>query len=167
LEPFAFGRRRGRDGVFGGAAAFGLHRSQVRAIVQVPINAATISAPMLRRSAEKRKAIQLPCIRYNEVLLAQARVSSACNALHSVQVRFCRWLVQTSKVSGNKTVALTQEFLSEMLGVRRTSVPEVASKLQSAGVISYSRGVIDVLDHSALRERSCECFETLQREQAI
>ena len=157
----------GRDGVFGAAAAFGLHRSQVRAIVQVPIDAATISAPMLRRTAEKRKAIQLLCIRYNEVLLAQARISAACNALHSVEARFCRWLLQTGKVSGNKTVALTQEFLSEMLGVRRTSVTEVASKLQSAGVISYSRGVINIVDHSALRERACECFEALQREQAI
>jgi CRP-like cAMP-binding protein len=157
----------GRDGLFGAAAAFGLHRSQVRAIVQVSMHAATISAPLLRRTAEKRRGIQLLCIRYNEILLAQARVTAACNALHSVEARFSRWLLQTSKVSGSKTVPLTQEFFSEMLGVRRTSVTEVASKLQAAGVISYSRGVINIVDLAGLRDRSCECFETLQKEQAI
>jgi CRP-like cAMP-binding protein len=157
----------GRDGVFGAAAAFGLHRSQVRAIVQVSMRAATISAPLLRRTAEKRRGIQLLCIRYNEILLAQARVTAACNALHSVEARFSRWLLQTCKVSGSKTVPLTQEFFSEMLGVRRTSVTEVASKLQAAGVISYSRGVINIVDLAGLRDRSCECFETLQKEQAI
>jgi CRP-like cAMP-binding protein len=157
----------GRDGIFGAAAAFGLHRSQVRATVQVAMQAATISASLLRRTAEKRRGIQLLCIRYNEVLLAQARITAACNALHSVEARFARWLLQTSKVSVSKTVPLTQELFSEMLGVRRTSVTEVASKLQAAGVISYSRGVINILDVAGLRDRSCECFETLQKEQAI
>ena len=157
----------GRDGVFGAAVAFGLNKSRVRAIVQASMHAAMIPASLLRRTVEKSKAIQLLCIRYNEVLLAQARVTAACNALHSIEARFCRWLLQTSRVSGSKTVTLTQEFLSEMLGVRRTSVTEVASKLQSAGVINYSRGIINILDVPALRERSCECFETLRKEQAI
>jgi CRP-like cAMP-binding protein len=157
----------GRDGVFGAAAAFGLYRTKVRAIVQLPMTAATLPAPVLRRAAESSKAIQMLCIRYNEVLLAQARITAACNALHMIEARFCRWLLQTSHVSGNSTVTLTQEFLSEMLGVRRTSVTEVASKLQSAGLISYSRGVIHILDGDALRQKSCECFETLREQQAI
>jgi Mn-dependent DtxR family transcriptional regulator len=75
--------------------------------------------------------------------------------------------LQTSKVSGTTTIALTQEFLAEMLGVRRTSVTEVASKLQSAGLISYSRGVINMLDLAGLREKSCECIEILQDQKAI
>jgi CRP-like cAMP-binding protein len=157
----------GRDGVFGGAAAFGFYRSTVRAIVQVPMTAAMLSAPGLRRAAESSKAIQLLCIRYNEVLLSQARITAACNALHMIEARFCKWLLQTSEVSGSKTIALTQEFLSEMLGVRRTSVTEVASKLQSEGLISYARGVINILDPAALQERSCECLETLRTQKAI
>ena len=157
----------GREGVFGAAAAFGLYRSRVRAIVQLPMTSALLPAPALRRAAESSKAIQLLCVRYNEVLLAQARITAACNALHMIEARFCRWLLQTSHVSGSNTVPLTQEFLSEMLGVRRTSVTEVASKLQSAGLISYSRGLIKLLDPHALRQRSCECFETLQEQKAI
>jgi CRP-like cAMP-binding protein len=157
----------GRDGVFGAAAAFGLYKSKVRAIVQVPITAATISAPHLRRLAEGSKPIQLLCIRFNEVLLDQARITAACNALHMIEARFCRWLLQTCEVSESDTVMLTQEFLSEMLGVRRTSITDVASKLQSAGIIGYSRGVIKILDRSGLRERSCECFETLQEQRAL
>jgi CRP-like cAMP-binding protein len=157
----------GREGVFGAAAAFGLYRSRVRAIVQLPMTAATVPAPALRRAAESSKAIQLLCMRYNEVLLAQARITAACNALHMIEARFCRWLLQTSYISGSTTVMLTQELLSEMLGVRRTSVTEVASKMQSAGLISYSRGVIHILDIDGLRQRSCECFETLQEQKAI
>jgi DNA-binding MarR family transcriptional regulator len=72
-----------------------------------------------------------------------------------------------NKQGQSNTVALTQEFLSEMLGVRRTSVTEVASKIQAAGLINYSRGVINILDLAALQERSCECFGILQEQQAI
>jgi CRP-like cAMP-binding protein len=157
----------GRNGVFGGAAAFGLDKSRVRAIVQIPMIASTIPASQLRRAAESSKALQQLCIKYNEALLSQARVTAACNALHMIEARFCRWLLQTSEVSGTKTITLTQEFLAEMLGVRRTSVTEVATKLQSAGLISYSRGVINIIDFAGLLERSCECFETLQEQNAI
>ena len=101
------------------------------------------------------------CIRYNEVLLSQARVTAACNALHSIEARFCRWLLQSADRAASDTSPLTQEFLAEMLGVRRTSVTEVASKVQSAGVITYSRGVIRILDRAALMRMSCECYETL------
>jgi CRP-like cAMP-binding protein len=157
----------GREGVFGTAAAFGLYRTKVRAIVQLPMVAAMLPSPVLRRAAESSKAIQMLCIHYNEVLLTQARITAACNALHMIEARFCRWLLQTSHISGTQTVTLTQEFLSEMLGVRRTSVTEVASKLQAAGVIGYSRGVIHILDYDALRQKSCECFDTLQEQKAI
>jgi CRP-like cAMP-binding protein len=157
----------GRGGVSGAAAAFGLYHSRVRAIVQIPLIAATLAAPQLRRAVEASDALQSLCIRYNEVLLSQARITAACNALHMIEARFCRWLLQTSEVSGSKTISLTQEFLAEMLGVRRTSVTEVATKLQSAGLISYSRGVINILDPPGLRERSCECFESLQEQKAI
>ena len=81
--------------------------------------------------------------------------------------RFCRWLLQTSEVIGSDKITLTQEFLSEMLGVRRTSVTEVAGKLQSEGVINYSRGVIRIIDRHALEEMSCECVKLLREQKTL
>jgi CRP-like cAMP-binding protein len=81
--------------------------------------------------------------------------------MHVIEARFCRWLLQSADRAGTSTVNLTQEFLAEMLGVRRTSVTEVASKIQSTGAINYSRGVINILDRPALEKISCECYQTL------
>ncbi len=155
----------GREGVVGAMSGLGLHTSWVRAIAQLPTFASRISSPQLRKAATSSKPISDLCIRYNEVLLGQARITAACNALHHVEARFCRWLLQTRDRAESDTITLTQEFLSEMLGVRRTSVTEVASKIQADGAISYSRGVIKIIDLEALRAMSCECYETV-REQA-
>lgn len=87
--------------------------------------------------------------------------------MHKVEARFCRWLLQTRDVIGNDTILLTQEFLSEMLGVRRTSVTDVATKLQAAGIISYSRGVIKIIDLPSLKALSCECYDTLHQQRAV
>jgi CRP-like cAMP-binding protein len=155
----------GREGVVGAMSGLGLYISQVRAIAQLPMFAARIASAQFRKAVSSSKEIGNLCIRYNEVLLAQARVTAACNALHHVEARFCRWLLQTRDRVESDTIALTQEFLSEMLGVRRTSITEVASKIQAKGAISYSRGVIKIVDLDALKTMSCECYETL-REQA-
>ena len=105
-------------------------------------------------------------MRYNEVMLTQARITAACNALHPVEERFCRWLLQSADRAASDTVALTQELLAEMLGVRRTSVTDVARKMQDKGVITYSRGVITILDRKALERFSCECYENLIEQDA-
>jgi CRP-like cAMP-binding protein len=157
----------GRDSVFGASSAFGIYKSKVRALVQMPIVAASMTSVQFRRAASNSKAIDHLCIDSNEMLLTQARVTAACNALHTVEARFCRWLLQTREVSGSNTITLTQEFLSEMLGVRRTSVSEVASKLQGAGIISYARGIIRITDLAALEQRSCECLDTLREQEAL
>jgi CRP-like cAMP-binding protein len=120
----------------------------------------------LRKAVAASPAIGELCFRYNEVLLAQARVTAACNAVHQIEARFCRWLLQTRDRAETDSIMLTQEFLSEMLGVRRTSVTEVASKLQAAGAISNSRGVIKLIDLKKLKAMSCECYETLQEQNA-
>jgi CRP-like cAMP-binding protein len=150
----------GREGVVGAMAGLGLYKSLVRVVVQMPVSCSKIAATHFRTAAASDPVRNL-CIRYNEVLLSQARVTAACNALHSIEARFCRWLLQSADRAASDTVALTQEFLAEMLGVRRTSVTEVASKVQSAGAITYSRGVIKILDRRALKRMSCECYETL------
>jgi CRP-like cAMP-binding protein len=154
----------GREGVVGAMAGLGLHTTHVRAVVQLPGVFARISSAQFRRAVTASKKISDMSIRYNEKLLAQARVTAACNISHGVEARFCRWLLQSRDCAGNDTVPLTQEFISEMLGVRRTSVTEIAIKLQNSGVIRYSRGLIEVVNLAKLRELSCECYETLRSE---
>ena len=157
----------GREGVVGAMAGLGLYNSMVRVVVQRPMTCSRIAAPNFRSAATTSDSIRNLCIRYNEVLLSQARVTAACNALHSIEARFCRWLLQSADRAASDTIALTQEFLAEMLGVRRTSVTDVASKVQAAGAITYSRGVIKILDRPALMRTSCECYETLLDQSAI
>jgi CRP-like cAMP-binding protein len=157
----------GREGVVGAMAGLGLHKSLVRIVVQMPMSGSRIAASHFRTAAAGSEPIRNLCIRYNEVLLSQARVTAACNALHSIEARFCRWLLQSADRGSGDTVNLTQEFLAEMLGVRRTSVTEVASKVQNAGVITYSRGVIRILDRPALLRMSCECYETLLDQSSV
>jgi CRP-like cAMP-binding protein len=151
----------GREGVVGAMAGLGLYKSLVRVVVQLPVACSKIAASHFRTVAATSEPVRNLCIRYNEVLLSQARITAACNALHSIEARFCRWLLQSADRAASDTVSLTQELLAEMLGVRRTSVTEVASKVQASGAISYSRGVIKILDRDALLRMSCECYETL------
>jgi CRP-like cAMP-binding protein len=157
----------GREGVVGAMAGLGLYKSLVRVVVQMPVACSKIAATHFRTAAAGSDSVRNLCIRYNEVLLSQARVTAACNALHPIEARFCRWLLQSADHAASDTIALTQEFLAEMLGVRRTSVTEVASKVQNAGVITYSRGIIKILDRSALMRLSCECYETLLDQSAV
>jgi CRP-like cAMP-binding protein len=156
----------GREGVVGAMAGLGLYTSLVRVVVQLPLTISRISASHFRKAAADSDALRKMVLQYNEVLLSQARVTAACNALHPIEARFCRWLLQTGDRAASDTIPLTQEFLAEMLGVRRTSVTEVAQRVQDAGVITYSRGVIKIVDRAALQRLSCECYETLEEQSA-
>lgn len=156
----------GREGVVGAMAGLGLYRSLVRIVVQLPIAVTKIPAAQLRKAVARNEILRHLCIRYNEVLLSQARVTAACNASHVIEARFCRWLLQTADRAGSNMIGLTQEFLAEMLGVRRSSVSDVAAKIQDSGVISYSRGIIAIIDRPALEKMACECYETLLEQAA-
>ncbi|MEA2941434.1 MAG: hypothetical protein QOD09_1963 [Bradyrhizobium sp.] len=151
----------GREGVIGAMAGLGLYTSLVRVVVQLPLTASKIASSQFRKAVTASEPLRDLCIHYNEVLLTQARITAACNALHPVEARFCRWLLQSADRADGDTITLTQELLAEMLGVRRTSVTEVAGKVQHEGVITYSRGVIKILDRDGLERLSCECYETL------
>ena len=157
----------GREGVVGAMAGLGLYKSLVRVVVQMPMACSKVPASHFRTVAATSDPLRNLCIRYNEILLSQARVTAACNALHSIEARFCRWLLQSFDRAASDSISLTQEFLAGMLGVRRTSVTEVASKVQATGAITYSRGVIRILDRDALLRMSCECYETLVDQSAI
>jgi CRP-like cAMP-binding protein len=151
----------GREGVVNAMAGLGLHTSGVRVVVQLPLDVAVISVPHFADAAARSAGIRNMCIRYNEILLTQARVTALCNAIHPVEERFCRWLLQSSDRAEGSTLHLTQELLSEMLGVRRTSITQVAQKIQDTGAIAYSRGVIEILNRPLLMNLCCECYQTL------
>jgi CRP-like cAMP-binding protein len=154
----------GREGVVGAMEAMGVSKSRVRAVVQLEATVARIPAGQFRKLIAANPALSALCIGYVDVLLAQARVTAACNIAHDVEPRFCRWLLQCRDRVESDTVPLTQEFLAEMLGVRRTSVTLVAVKMQDAGAISYSRGIIKIVDIEKLKAISCECYETLRND---
>ena len=151
----------GREGVVGAMAGLGLHISHVRVVVQLQAEVTKIPAIRFRKAAADSVILRNLCISYNEILLSQARINVACNAVHVIEARFCRWLLQTFDTAGNNTINLTQQFLAEMLGVRRTSVTEVARKVQDTGAIRSSRGEIRILDRQILERMSCECYATL------
>src|SRR5215472_370659 len=111
----------GRAGVIGASAGLGARSTIARAIVQLPGTAAWISASQFHTAAAQSPAIRDLIVRYNDVLLAQVQQSVACNALHGLEARLCRWLLQTHDCVDGNVIPLTQEFLGQMLGVRRTT----------------------------------------------
>jgi CRP-like cAMP-binding protein len=99
---------------------------------------------------------------HEQALLAQAQQSAACNATHGIESRLARWLLRAADLHGSDELPLTQEYIAQMLGVRRTSVTVVARTLQQAGMIRYRRGHIKLLDIPALQETACECYQTIK-----
>jgi CRP-like cAMP-binding protein len=153
----------GREGALGLMAAVSPRQSLSRAIVQVPGRARRISAAHLHRAWEQSAQIRDLIDRHNEALFAHAIHSVACNALHSVEARFCRWLLSCDDRIDTSTISLTQEFLADMLGVQRTTVTVVARALQAAGLIRYRRGVVDIVDREGLEAIACECYRAVRR----
>ena len=148
----------GREGVVGAMASLGLTESNVRVTVQLPMLCARIPVWRLRQVTKTSEEIRSLFIRYNEVLLVQARINAGCNALHQIDARLSRWILQSADRGDGGPLALTHEFLAQMLGVRRTSVNAAARKLLSQKLIRYSRGRIEILDIDGLRLKSCECY---------
>lgn len=154
----------GREGAVGSLAGLGTRRSHTRAVVQVAGTASRITAARFCKAAGESPAIRDTIVRYGEMLLIQVQQTAACNALHDVEERLSRWLLQArDRVDGN-TIRLTHEFLSQMLGVRRPTVTVVARMLQDAGLIRYHRGHIEIVDRQGLEARACECYAVIRRQ---
>jgi CRP-like cAMP-binding protein len=100
-------------------------------------------------------------------LLSQIQQTVACNALHSLEARLCRWLLEIQDCIGGNTIPLTQEIIAQMLGVRRTTLTVIARLLQSAGMIRYCRGIITVVDRAKLEENACECYGVIKRRSSL
>ncbi|MEA2951192.1 MAG: hypothetical protein QOJ96_712 [Alphaproteobacteria bacterium] len=151
----------GKDGVFGASLALDGKVSLHKVIVQVPGSATVVAAEHIKAVAESSSDFLALLMGYEQFILGQVQQTTACNALHNVEQRMCKWLVRMHDLAGDE-LPLTQEFLAQMMGVRRTSVTENAICLQKEGLISYRRGTINILNMDGVRERSCECAETVR-----
>lgn len=153
----------GREGAVGLSSAVAPRHSLSRAIVQTPCRCSRIGSSQLHDAWLKSPRIRDMVDRHAEALLGHTTQSAACNALHSVEARFCRWLLTCHDRISTDSVALTQEFLADMLGVQRTTVTAVARVLQDKGLIRYRRGIVDIVDREGLSQAACECYDVIRR----
>ena len=155
----------GKDGAVGVASALDGKVALSRAIVQLSGDAMVCDPAAFKTAAMQSEKLISKVLRHEQTLFAQAQQSTACMANHEVEPRLCRGLLRARDLSGSDHLPFTQEFLAEMLGVRRTSVTTVAHTLQQAGMINYARG-IQIVDVEGLKESDCECFETIKEQYA-
>ena len=151
----------GREGIVGASIASNGLYAFGQATVQIAGEAWQIKSDAFVKVFKAGERFQLVINRFQSVILLQAQQSAACHALHSVEARLCRWLLQSQDVIESDTVPLTQEFLSHMLGVQRNSVSLAATVLSEKGLIEYSRGNIKILNRDELKKCSCECYEVV------
>ena len=154
----------GNEGLAGTSLVLGAERGPLKAVCQVAGQALRIRADNFRRALDEHPEFVEIARRYTQRLFDQVAQTTACNQMHSVQQRICRWLLMTHDRVGAAEFHLTQEFLAQMLGVRRPSVTVAAGKLQKAGLIRYQRGRIHIADRAGLEAGACECYDALRRE---
>jgi CRP-like cAMP-binding protein len=135
-----------------------------KAFAQIPGDAWRMRADKFKEYISPGTPLHELLQRYTQALFNQISQSAACNRLHSIEERACRWLLMTHDRVGEDLFPLTQEFLAHMLGVRRPTVSTVAAILQKAGFIRYSRGKVMILDRKGLESASCECYEIIKAE---
>jgi CRP-like cAMP-binding protein len=153
----------GRDNACGLLAGLGFRRALDRATVQVTGKASRISVPQFYRASQQSNSIRQLVVGYVGVQTAHVQQTAACNALHTLDQRICRWLLLAHDAAKGETLTITQGALAEMLGVRRTSVTHIDCKLQQAGLIRYRRGAVEIIDRSALEAHACECYAAMKR----
>jgi len=152
----------GTDGVVGASAALDGKISLSRGIIQLGGEIVVCDIDALKSAALESPKLLSLLMRHEQTVYAQAQQSAACFATHRVEARLCRWLLRARDLSVSDNLPFTQEYLGEMLGVRRTSVTAVAHTLQEAGLIKYARGKIQILDAKALQESACECYGSVK-----
>jgi len=129
---------------------------------QIPGTGWRIRASDFQAATDKSRHLRHLALRSSELLLAQVQQTAACNALHSAERRLCRWILQVRDRIDGDTIQLTQDFLAQMLAVRRPTVTLIAQGLQNAGLISYRRGRIEILDREGLERQACECVGAIR-----
>jgi CRP-like cAMP-binding protein len=151
----------GNDGVFGASQALDDKVSLNLVSVQIAGKASVMASERLRSLANELPDFKALLIKYEQFFVAQVQQTAACNAVHDIEARTCKWLARMHDLAG-PDLSLTQEFFARMMGVRRTSVTTVAGALQNAGLISYTRGRLHVVDIEQIRKRACECDDAVR-----
>ena len=154
----------GNDGIVGIALFMGGETMPNRAVVQSEGHAFRLPGTVLKQEFARSGGFQHLLLRYTLALLSQMSQTAVCNRHHSVDQQLCRWLLLSLDRLPSNELSMTQELIANMLGVRREGVTEAAGKLQKAELISYSRGVITVLDRPGLEKRVCECYQVVKDE---
>jgi CRP-like cAMP-binding protein len=154
----------GNEGIVGVSLFMGGETTPSRAVVQSAGQAYRLPSPRLKSEFNRGGSMHHLLLRYTQALITQMAQTAACNRHHTVDQQLCRWLLLSLDRLPDNSLAMTQEMIASMLGVRREGVTEAAGKLQSAGVIEYRRGHITVLDRASLERLSCECYEVVRRE---
>jgi CRP-like cAMP-binding protein len=154
----------GNEGIIGVSLFMGGETTPSRAVVHGAGHAYQLSGRLLKEEFTRGGAVQHLLLRYTQALLTQMAQSAVCNRHHSLDQQLCRWLLLSLDRSPGNELVVTQELIAHMLGVRRESVTEAAGKLQSAGLIKYSRGHITVIDRAGLEARTCECYTVVKQE---
>jgi CRP-like cAMP-binding protein len=148
----------GKEGFAGGSALIGEMPAPHTGMVQIPGEGARVRPARVREAIRRSPAFLHAVLRFSQALGTQIAQTAACNARHDVQERLARWLLMAHDRAESDHLPLTQEFISIMLGVRRSGVTVAARALQSAGAIEYRRGSIEVRDRALLEQASCECY---------
>jgi len=155
----------GNEGVVGIAMFMGgAATTPSRAVVQSAGHAYRLEGERLRSEFKRGGRLQELLLRYTQALITQMSQTAVCNRHHTVEQQLCRWLLLSLDRLPSNELVMTQELIANMLGVRREGVTEAAGKLQNAGVISYARGHIEVLNRRKLEARVCECYVTVKKE---
>lgn len=154
----------GNEGMVGLPLLLGSEISRNKAFNQVTGEALRMPADVFVEQIAQRGEFDRVLRLYAHGYLHQVAQAAACNRLHAVEQRLCKWILMCHERTGSTTLKLTQDFLAEMLGVRRASVTVVAAKLQNSGLIRYRRGVIEVVDRAGLEESACECYAAIRSE---
>ena len=154
----------GNEGILGISLFMGGETTPSRAIVQSAGYAFRLKAQLLKEEFGRFGPTMHLLLRYTQALITQMAQTAVCNRHHSVDQQLCRWLLLSLDRLSSSELAMTQELIANMLGVRREGVTEAAGKLQDAGLIRYRRGMISVLDRPGLEARSCECYQVVKTE---
>jgi CRP-like cAMP-binding protein len=154
----------GNEGVVGVSLFLGGETTSSTAVVQTAGHAYRLEEKLLKAAFDRAGLMQRLLLRYSQALLTQTAQTAVCNRHHSLEQQLCRWLLLTLDRMPANELIMTQELVASMLGVRREGITEAAGNLQRAGLISYRRGHIAVLDRHGLEAHACECYAVVKKE---
>jgi CRP-like cAMP-binding protein len=154
----------GNEGIVGVSLFMGGETTPSRAVVQSAGKCIRLNAEMLKKEFKNSLPVMHLLLRYTQALITQMTQTAVCNRHHSLDQQLCRWLLLSLDRLTGKHLVMTQELIANMLGVRREGVTEAAGRLQKAGLISYTRGKIEVLNREGLEARTCECYAVVKKE---